>query len=50
MTAQEYTDILSERISDCNFANEIGKISELVRTAKDFSVKFANATIEERVK
>lgn len=32
-------------VTDSNFANEIGKISELVSTAKDFSLKFANATI-----
>lgn len=32
-------------VTDSNFANEIGKISELVRTAKEFSLKFANATI-----
>ena len=37
-------------VTDSNFANEIGKISELVRTAKDFSLKFANATIEDKVK
>ena len=36
-------------VTDSNFANEIGKISELVRTAKDFSVKFANATIEDKL-
>ncbi len=32
-------------VTDSNFANEIGKISELVRTAKEFSLRFANATI-----
>lgn len=32
-------------ISYSDFATEIGKISELVSTAKDFSLKFANATI-----
>jgi len=37
-------------VTDSNFANEIGKISELVRTAEDFSLKFANATIEDKAK
>lgn len=32
-------------ISYSDFATEIGKISELVSNAKDFSLKFANATI-----
>ncbi len=32
-------------VTDSDFATEIGKISELVSTAKDFSLKFANATI-----
>ena len=36
-------------VTDSNFANEIGKISELVRSAKDFSEKFANATIEDKL-
>ena len=36
-------------VTDSNFANEIGKISELVRTAMDFSEKFANATIEDKL-
>ena len=36
-------------VTDSNFASEIGKISELVRTAKDFSEKFANATIEDKL-
>ena len=36
-------------VTDSNFASEIGKISELVRTAKDFSEKFANATIGDKL-
>ncbi len=36
-------------VTDSNFANEIGKIPELIRTAKDFSLKFANATIEDKL-
>lgn len=33
-----------------DFATEIGKISELVSTARDFSLKFANATITNNTK
>jgi len=38
------------QIADNNFTSEIGKITELIRTARDFSVKFANATIEDIAK
>ncbi len=37
-------------ISYSDFATEIGKISELVSTARDFSLKFANATITNNTK
>lgn len=36
-------------VTDSNFATEIGKISELICTAKDFSEKYANATIEDKL-
>ena len=36
-------------INYTDFATEIGKIPELIRTAKDFSIKFANATIEDKL-
>ena len=37
-------------INYTDFATEIGKISELVSTARDFSLKFANATITNNTK
>lgn len=37
-------------INYTDFTTEIGKISELVSTARDFSLKFANATITNNTK